>query len=239
MDHQRGQSYEGVMKGQKYGLDWQPDVSTDRCMLCAMTFTLMKRRHHCRKCGLCVCDACSTAREKVFGSQNMKRVCADCADGSGAAPRSVASKTTAGSKRGKGPTRYDADGYPIKEPAGFGSDGRSRGDGGTTAAEVEPTPAEYEKAWGSPTAGTFNTIMKSEKYGVVWQQDADAARCAICERGFTWTMRRHHCRMCGGIVCATCSESRLLMEGSHNKKRSCDVCVQGLGLKGNHGRESW
>jgi hypothetical protein len=41
-------SYETVMKGQKYGMDWQPDVSTDCCMLCKSSFSLTLRRHHCR-----------------------------------------------------------------------------------------------------------------------------------------------------------------------------------------------
>jgi hypothetical protein len=105
----------------------------------------------------------------------------------------------------------------VKEPRSGGSAG---------AGGADPTPAEYEEQWGSPQVETFNTIMKSEKYGVPWQLDAEVKACNLCQRSFTLTVRRHHCRKCGGIVCDTCSESRLFMEGSVNKKRACDACVQ-------------
>ncbi|KAJ2776891.1 hypothetical protein H4R18_005436 [Coemansia javaensis] len=41
---------------------WLPDSSADACCRCARWFTLFVRRHHCRRCGLVFCDACSSAR---------------------------------------------------------------------------------------------------------------------------------------------------------------------------------
>jgi len=41
---------------------WVPDSSVLGCMNCAVRFTLVRRRHHCRRCGACICDKCSTAR---------------------------------------------------------------------------------------------------------------------------------------------------------------------------------
>lgn len=38
---------------------WTPDSSAPRCELCMRRFTLLRRRHHCRRCGKCVCEACS------------------------------------------------------------------------------------------------------------------------------------------------------------------------------------
>jgi len=29
---------------------WANDSSSDSCMLCATSFTILKRRHHCRRC---------------------------------------------------------------------------------------------------------------------------------------------------------------------------------------------
>ena len=34
----------------------------------------------------------------------------------------------------------------------------------------------------------------------------DAKTCMRCGRGFSWRRRRHHCRLCGRCVCASCSE---------------------------------
>lgn len=39
---------------------WVEDYSTDRCMLCHTSiFSMIMRRHHCRRCGRLVCHACS------------------------------------------------------------------------------------------------------------------------------------------------------------------------------------
>ncbi|GLD91872.1 hypothetical protein PINS_up000405 [Pythium insidiosum] len=49
--------------------------STDDCALCAQSFKLFKRQHHCRICGVSVCSKCSDVR------QNAIRVCLSCLNG--------------------------------------------------------------------------------------------------------------------------------------------------------------
>lgn len=44
---------------------WIPDSSVRGCMVCGARFTLLVRRHHCRRCGACVCHGCSTTRLPV------------------------------------------------------------------------------------------------------------------------------------------------------------------------------
>ncbi|CAG0902290.1 unnamed protein product [Cyprideis torosa] len=62
---------------------WIPDSEAPRCMHCKRTqFTLVNRRHHCRKCGAVVCGGCSR-RKMLLPIQSSKplRVCDTCFKG--------------------------------------------------------------------------------------------------------------------------------------------------------------
>ncbi len=41
----------------------------------------------------------------------------------------------------------------------------------------------------------------------VWIPDGRTESCMRCGRSFGWRRRRHHCRLCGRCVCASCSGS--------------------------------
>ncbi|XP_050315884.1 pleckstrin homology domain-containing family F member 2 isoform X2 [Anthonomus grandis grandis] len=61
---------------------WVPDGKAPVCMHCEKTqFTLINRRHHCRKCGAVVCGPCSNKRH-LLPNQSSKplRVCLRCYD---------------------------------------------------------------------------------------------------------------------------------------------------------------
>jgi hypothetical protein len=61
---------------------WVPDSEAAVCMHCKKTqFTVLNRRHHCRKCGVVVCGPCSNKRF-LLPSQSSKplRVCLNCYD---------------------------------------------------------------------------------------------------------------------------------------------------------------
>lgn len=49
----------------KAGEHWMKDGDSKTCMICNTTFTLSRRRHHCRKCGRLVCAECSKTRMAV------------------------------------------------------------------------------------------------------------------------------------------------------------------------------
>merc|ERR1711988_141550 len=38
---------------------WVPDKEVQACMICSAKFTTFFRRHHCRRCGRCICGDCS------------------------------------------------------------------------------------------------------------------------------------------------------------------------------------
>ena len=57
--------------------DWVKDDDVQECMVCnTRRFTLLNRRHHCRRCGRVVCSNCS---ERVTLIDNIpRRTCDDC-----------------------------------------------------------------------------------------------------------------------------------------------------------------
>ncbi|KZM18638.1 carboxypeptidase Y-deficient [Ascochyta rabiei] len=74
---------------------------------------------------------------------------------------------------------------------------------------ADPPPAE-----GTPTAGRWfglstvgistakNQRKALEQSIITWEEDAKVSHCPFCQQEFsTYTFRRHHCRMCGRVVC--------------------------------------
>ena len=42
-----------------------------------------------------------------------------------------------------------------------------------------------------------------------WQPDEDVSTCPVCKTPFGFFFRKHHCRKCGKVVCAPCSQHRI------------------------------
>lgn len=52
-------------------------------------------------------------------------------------------------------------------------------------------------------AGQRNQRKLLEQSVVAWEDDASVPKCPFCQQEFgSWTFRRHHCRICGRVVCA-------------------------------------
>ena len=54
-------------------------LKSDICMSCAVKFNLLTLKHHCRKCGKQVCDACSKNKRRLSRLEKTKyKVCDEC-----------------------------------------------------------------------------------------------------------------------------------------------------------------
>ncbi|XP_076072561.1 RUN and FYVE domain-containing protein 2-like isoform X4 [Mytilus galloprovincialis] len=57
-----------------------------------------------------------------------------------------------------------------------------------------------------------------------WKGDKDASHCSTCEKEFSISRRKHHCRNCGNIFCNECSDNKMPLPSSAKPVRVCDDC---------------
>jgi len=59
---------------------WFDDKLSNACLLCGNNFTVWSRRHHCRACGLLVCQPCSLRKLQFNkdGKPSLERACDKC-----------------------------------------------------------------------------------------------------------------------------------------------------------------
>lgn len=55
------------------------------------------------------------------------------------------------------------------------------------------------------TYSKANQRRDAEKSVIKWQADSLVHSCPICSNQFGYTLRKHHCRLCGRVVCASLS----------------------------------
>eukprot|EP00756_Hemistasia_phaeocysticola_P025711 Hpha_TRINITY_DN16018_c3_g1::TRINITY_DN16018_c3_g1_i2::g.118178::m.118178 len=210
---------------------WQPD--SKNCSRCGDGFSLTHRRHHCRRCGSCVCGSCSEHAlnlTPVDGGRPRKfRVCEDCFI------TAVAEKGGAHGRQTPGadsiPATSLASSPPVGPGAPVGSRRNSDGLWGGSApppspvvrSEPQPMRGEYAQPQGgmatpqakpaNPFASDISGISVSTAEtpavaAVPKEEWAMSDACHICSTRFGFINRRHHCRSCGISVCAACSPGR-------------------------------
>ena len=90
--------------------------------------------------------------------------------------------------------------------------GRLGGRQGIVLEENEDPSAEDEAESSGRSAFANNTKRKERRGRVehfvpaIWIPDHESAVCMRCQSAFGWRRRRHHCRLCGRVVCADCSQ---------------------------------
>jgi hypothetical protein len=85
----RGEEFSTLRPKELKGARWKLDSEVEACEKCRNKFTVLRRRHHCRRCGGIFCDTCTKQRRRLrnpltergtaTGFMNDCRVCDDCA----------------------------------------------------------------------------------------------------------------------------------------------------------------
>jgi hypothetical protein len=73
-------------------------------------------------------------------------------------------------------------------------------------------------------------LLRSMTMRPTWVPDELVHRCLCCRSRFTVSLRRHHCRHCGRVVCARCSPNKVKIEKFKYEKsqRVCSTCFDVL-----------
>jgi len=63
----------------------------------------------------------------------------------------------------------------------------------------------------------------------IWIPDGKTESCMRCGRTFGWRRRRHHCRLCGRCICASCSDKTFFIldpdaKSQSKAARACSAC---------------
>ena len=78
-------------------------------------------------------------------------------------------------------------------------------------------------------SGVKNQRKQLEQSIVAWEDDATVQRCPFCQQEFSsYTFRRHHCRLCGRVVCgdpSTDCSSEIGLNVSASKDGTATISV--------------
>ncbi|KAI9923177.1 hypothetical protein PsorP6_000724 [Peronosclerospora sorghi] len=90
---------------------------------------------------------------------------------------------------------------------------------------------KLESAVVASRVGTQRVLARHE-----WVHDHDRTNCVICWKKFSaWFRRRHHCRLCGEVVCASCCAWRIVHHvgtpANVSKTRVCHLCCNHVRTK--------
>lgn len=95
-------------------------------------------------------------------------------------------------------------------------------DNGVENVSICSWEAVDERSGPPSGASSTNTLASS----VLWVPDHAVSRCHSCHTEFWLGRRKHHCRSCGQIFCADCSEywAALPDERLYTPVRLCGPC---------------
>ncbi|TPX60854.1 hypothetical protein PhCBS80983_g01517 [Powellomyces hirtus] len=211
---------------------WQKDGANDRCSTegCGKYLSIRTGRHHCRKCGLLHCDTHSSYQMRLSPSALPDpvagiwcRVCQKCYK------EREGYRDTIGVSRNKTNVFLRMRKNRIDTLLLESNKLEKRLE--KLSALYAEEEANGQSATGSPMlyGSAAAKSRRLEQSVVKWEDDTHVSACPLCTKQFgAFTNRRHHCRLCGRVVCGTntCSSMvGLLVDDTRSNGPQIRVCA--------------
>lgn len=187
---------------------WQRSTGIDRCTepACGKTLGPLNGNINCRKCGRLFCEVHTMYQMKLSRSAHHEpvrgywcRVCETCyksRDGYNDHSGVMVDHTDAFvAIRRKKVERHNLEIQRLEKRL-------------TKLTQILANPPDEVGNGGSlllpvaNLAGQKGQRKQLEQSVVTWEEDAKVPRCPFCQQEFSWSFRRHHCRICGRVVCS-------------------------------------
>eukprot|EP00106_Octopus_bimaculoides_P007036 XP_014774478.1 PREDICTED: FYVE and coiled-coil domain-containing protein 1-like isoform X2 [Octopus bimaculoides] len=82
---------------------------------------------------------------------------------------------------------------------------------------------EKDHLWKQTDKLAYHRRLEANKK---WMDNNEVNNCLGCNAVFSFTLRKHHCRLCGGIYCHNCTSRQIMTAHSSKKMRACEKCYQ-------------
>lgn len=113
---------------------------------------------------------------------------------------------------------------------------RNMSDSKIEEIKMSPSTAKARVQWHQATRMLNSQARQEVTNGKIlpkWVPDKESKGCMICSTNFGIATRRHHCRNCGFLVCANCSDHTVVVpyDAYQDPVRVCDHCFKVLNDK--------
>ena len=206
---------------------WVSDARVTHCAFtgCGKQFGMRLRRHHCRMCGFVFCDAHSARRLRLGSAGRLSaaaepvRVCEGCFQ-----REQVEASVPPPPPTGVALRLHIAGDVRVRDLTATFRARRAR-KGEERRRAMVPLVDAYARLC---LAHQDGRVGLGKKKVVEWESDRTAAGCGVCHRGFTSLLRKHHCRLCGLVVCGDCSAHQRAdpPDGATFTYRACSRCAE-------------
>eukprot|EP00730_Choanoeca_flexa_P005098 TRINITY_DN11874_c0_g1_i1.p1 TRINITY_DN11874_c0_g1~~TRINITY_DN11874_c0_g1_i1.p1 ORF type:complete len:491 (+),score=61.89 TRINITY_DN11874_c0_g1_i1:24-1475(+) len=102
----------------------------------------------------------------------------------------------------------------------------------SSASSQQPNPGAKARPATAPQVPQHTQPQAKVRIHLVpknqWMRNSARSSCVLCTASFTFSNRRHHCRVCGCLVCQDCSNRRHPMLGD---VRICTTCYSSVVAK--------